>query len=162
MSDTKSEYGTTTDFSTLTNLDSLAAGNIWRSAQKTQTPGAADDRVDISFKLCCDANVVDGEAIHFYLGRGDDAASNEIRTAGAATSEAELSAADDIDDVQDACDPVWSAPIDRASQDVQGVFTIEDPGPDWQLYIELDSSAGALDASGNVVRYRYWHSGDGS
>lgn len=162
MSDAYSEYGTTTDVSALTNLHSLAAGNIWRSAQHTQTPGTALPFVNISFKLCVDASAADGEQFIFYWGKGDDAASSEIRDAGSATSEAELSAANDIDDVQDACRLVHVAPIDRASQDVQGVFTVEDPGSDWQLFIELDSSAGALDASGNLVRYRYWQPGDGS
>jgi len=64
--------------------------------------------------------------------------------------------------VQDACNVVHVAPIDRANHDVEGSFFVRDPGPDWQLYIEMDSDSGALDASGNMVRYRYVQTTDDS
>ena len=163
MSDAYSEYPSTpTDVGTLTNLHSLAATNIWRSAQITQTPGAALPFVDLSFELHCDGSFADGDTFRIYIGRGDDASSNEIRDGGGATTEAELSAADDKDDVKDNCDLVGIINVDRVNHDVEKIITVEDPGSDFQIFIEADTSAGALDASGNMVRYKFWQPGDGS
>jgi hypothetical protein len=165
MADAYSEYDTNaTAFSDIDQLHSLAGGNIWVSEQRTQTPGSTKPFVDIGVKLCCDANCAADESIIFRIARADDAASGEVRDAGiaaAATDDEETDAAT-IDEIQDVCQIVNVVRIDAANQDIELVFTIEDPGPDWNLLIELDSSAGALDASGNTVTYRYWQPGDGS
>lgn len=151
MTDFKVNWGSTTDF-TLTNLHSLAGGNIWASNAITETTNSSD-RVQISFSLHCDASVVADEQIIFRFVKGDDNTS-EIRDAGISTSEQEISTANTISDIQDMLPPVKVVRIDRANQDIDGVFTVYDPGLDWQVLIELDSSSGALDASGSVVSYR--------
>jgi len=151
VTDFKINWGNTTDF-TLTNLHSLAGGNIWAS-NAIADGDPSHDRVQISFSLHCDGSVAADEQIIFRLARGDDNTS-EIRDAGISTSEQEISTANTISDIQDMLPPIKVVRIDRINQDVDGVFTIYDPGPDWQLLIELDSSSGALDASGSVVSYR--------
>ena len=151
MTDFKINWGSTTDF-TLTNLHSLAGGNIWVS-NAIADGDPSNQIVQISYKLVCDSSVVADEQFTFRIARGDDA-SSEIRDAGISTSEQEISSANTISDIQDVLNPVKIVRIDRASQTLYGVFNVYDPGPDWQLLIEFDSASGALAASGNVASYR--------
>lgn len=140
-----------TEFPTLTNLHSLAATNIWISEQIT--PGnPSPTLVRISYDLHCNASVAADEQIVFRLIRGDNHGS-EIRTAGVSTSEQEVSTASTKEDIRDAAEFLHAHRIRAADQDVKGEFDIVLPGPDWQLAVELDSASGALDASGNSIRY---------
>jgi len=147
----KTAWGTTTNF-TLTNLQSLAGGNIWVSnALADGTP--SNEMVQFSYTLVCNASVAANEQIIFRLAKGDDNGT-EIRDAGISTSEQEISIANTISDIHDTLNPVKVVRIDRVSQTLKGVFIVYNPGPDWQLLIELDSASGALAASGNVASYR--------
>jgi hypothetical protein len=159
MGDTYMEYGSGTAFSDIDNLHSLAGGNIWQSELREQAEGLCQGAVRISYYLHCNASVVDGEMAKFYLARAEGTVTDANLTLD--TTDDELTDADVIDDVQGQCKLVHIAHIDRASQDVKGVFIIYDPGPDWAILIELDSAAGALEASGSTVRYQYFQPGDG-
>ncbi len=151
MTTHKIAWGTTTDF-TLTNLHSLAGGNIWVS--NAYAEGSPSSEIaQISYTLVCDSSVAADEQIIFRIAKGDDDGT-EIRDAGISTSEQEISTANTISDIQDTLNPVKVVRIDRVSQTLKGVFNVYDPGPDWQLLIELDSASGALAASGNVASYR--------
>lgn len=150
MANYKIAYGATQNL-TVTNLNSLSGGNMWLSAQVTES-SPVSDRVKISYKLTCNASVAADEQIIFRLIKGDDD-STEIRDANVSTSEQSISTANTISDIQDGVNIARVVRIDRVSQVLYGVFTIYDPGPDWQVCIELDSASGAFAASGNTVSY---------
>lgn len=163
MADTYTEYeANSSAFSDIDNLHSLAGGNIWQSEVQTQAEGSCQPAVRIAYYLHCDGSVADGETAIFRLVRKDSNSGFVDADLTLDATDDELSGANDIDDVQDQCDIVHIASIDRASQDVKGVFDILEPGPDWGLTIELDSSSGALEASGSAIYYQYFQPGDGS
>lgn len=167
MADSYLEHEAATAFADITELDDLDQGQIWLSAPQTQTIGACKAKVKISYKICVGTtgDVLAGDKLLFYFGRGDDATSNEIRSGGVGTTEDVITAAASIDQIEDGFDLVHSHRIDAVDQDVQGIFEVDDPGPDWQLAIQLDSdqtSVPALDTTGHILRKAYVNDGDGS
>lgn len=143
---------TPTDFSTLTNLHSLADGNIWQSGEiNDATP--SDNWLRISYELIFNATPVAGDSLIFYLSKGDEAASNEIWAGGIGTSESEISAAASIAEAQQACPIVWEhAWATSHGTTFKGIFDVRNYGPSWQLLIEANGEALT---TGNRLRYRY-------
>lgn len=142
-----------TNFSTLTNLDSLASGNMWVSGKVESDPSAAF--LEISYTLVCDGSVAAEDVVKLFLARGNDD-STEIRDGGISDSEQEISTANALADLRDALGvPIATHRIDRASQTLNKVFRVENPGPDWRLVIDFEDVSGGLASSGNVVSYRH-------
>lgn len=142
-----------TDFATLTNLHSLADGNIWQSGEINDS-NPANELLAISYELVFNATPVAGDHLNFYVAYGDQAASNEIWDGGIGTSESEISTAASIAAVQQ------SVPVARCHMwqtnhgtTFKGSFVVPLNGPSWQLLIEAVGEA--LAASGNLLRYRY-------
>ena len=143
---------TPTNF-TITNLESLADGNIWQS-------GVIDDAtpskewVRISFALIFNTTPVAGDSVIFRLAQGDEAASDEIWSGGIGTSESEISTAASIAAIQATMPPVYQVAwqTNMTASGFEGMFDLYSPGPSWQLLIEANGEALT---TGNVVRYRY-------
>jgi len=140
-----------TDF-TVADLHALAGGDIWRAA-RVLDPQPHSDEVTISFSLICDPAVAADDRLNFYWANSDGG-TPEIIDAGIMATEGQITVANEISDVRDALDSVFSVRVDRVNQTVKGSFVVFSPGPSWQLLIELESAGGALAALGSVVRYK--------
>lgn len=144
--------GTPTDFSPITNLNSLADGNIWQSGEISDA-SPSNEILRISYELVAVTPAADDSLI-FYLAQGDEASANEIWTGGIGTSESEISAAAAIAEVQAACPIMWEHAWQTSHGTIfKGHFDIWNFGPSWQLLIEANSVA--LAASTNRLRFRY-------
>lgn len=144
---------TITDFSTLTNLHSLADGNWWQSGEINDA-SPSDQMVRIFWEIVFNATPVAGDYLWFKLARGDGAASNEIWDGGIGTSESEISAAANIAAVDQAPMPQWTHYWATShGTTFKGSRLVSLHGHSWQLLIS--SRGEALSSSGNRVRYQY-------
>ena len=150
--DIRTRLAGVTDFA-VGNLHALAGGNIWRSLRVNDS-SPHSDQVTISFSLVCSAGAAADDRINFYWANSDEAPAAEIIDAGIASTQGQVTVANEISDVRDMLDNVFSVRIDRGSQTLKGSFIVFSPGPKWQLLIELESGAGAFAGAGSVVRYR--------
>lgn len=145
---------TPTDFATLTNLNSLADGNIWNSGELNDaTP--SNSIVRISYELDFNATPVAGDYLAFWVISGDEAASNEIWDGGIGTTEGEISTAAAVAEALASLGQPAHLHAWRTSHGVEfkGHFDFFNFGPSWQLCIQVVGEA--LAASTNRVRYRY-------
>lgn len=145
-------WDSVTDFSTLTNLNSLADGNVWQSGEMNDA-SPSDIFLKISYELDFNATPVQGDRLIFWIMQGDMAASNEIWEAGIGTSESEISTAAsiaEIEMIQPSFTHSWQT---NHGTTFKGIFTVELESPSWQLLIQADGEA--LASSGNRLRYRY-------
>ena len=145
---------TPTDFGTITNLNSLADGNIWQSGEINDA-SPSDQILRISYELVFNATPVAGDYLAFWIASGDEASSNEIWDGGIGTSESEISVAASVAEAlaslgQPAKTHAWQT---NHGTTFQGHFDVFNFGPSWQLLIQ--ASGEALSATGNRVRYRY-------
>lgn len=143
---------TPTDFATLTNLHSLADGNIWQSGEINKaTP--TWEFVRISYELIFNATPVAGDHVNFWIASGDEAASNEIWDGGIGTSESEISTAANVVAVEQAlAAPKVHHWATSHGTTFKGHFDYFNFGPSWQLLIQV---VGEALTTGNRVRYRY-------
>ena len=143
-----------TNIATVTNLDSLAAGNIWQSGLLTNTnPG--DMAVRIWFQLDWNAAPALGDQFKFYVSYGSEEAT-ELWTGDIGESESEISVAADQDRIRATCPLVHTVTMATTTTQTNntGHFDVFYPGPAWQILIEAVGEA--LAASGNSVEYRYF------
>lgn len=141
-----------TDF-TVTNLATLANGNLWQSAVIDDSD-TAHSFIRISFELIWSAAISVGDRFQFWILNGDEAASNEIWPGGVGTSgPAQITAAASIAAVK-AIPPSWGVGmITSHGTTVKGSFTVEAQGPSWQLV--LGPEGGAVSSGTQRLRYRY-------
>lgn len=144
-------------FSTLTNLNSLADGNIWQSELMSAeaATGITYPGVQIWYELDWNAAPAAGDSISFFIAEGDEHAS-EIWPGNLTEGEAELSTAAARDPVLDNIRAVHRVAMRGANYttNVKGSFKYYDLAPDWILLIMVEGEA--LAASGNALHYRYF------
>ncbi len=155
--ETRNSFQSASAISTLTNLNSLADGNIWQSATISDSPAAAIQypAIKVWYELDWNAAPVAGDIIEFRIAEGDEHAS-EIWPGNLTEGEAEISTAAAIDNIVD------NIPIARRvvmsggnyTTNVKGMFNFYDISPDWILLIRIIGEA--LASSGNAIHYRYF------
>ncbi len=148
----KIDWDTLTDFGTLTNLNSLADGNVWQSGEITHAdPGAIILR--IWYELDFNTTPIAGDTLIFRMSYTDGGSTPEIWDGGIGTSESEITAPEEA---QQGCARVHThAWVTGHDVQFNGHFDVEMPSAGWQLLIEADGEA--LASSGNTVRYQYGH-----
>jgi len=142
---------------TVTNIASLADGDIWRSGEFN----AADPSelfLKISYEIVFNATPVAGDYLRFWLAMGDKDSIGEIWPGDIATTEGKITAAGATAELEQSLSPVkvhhWVA---NHGTTFRGVFTLglESWSPSWQLLMQPNGEA--LSASGHTVRYSYGH-----
>lgn len=148
----KYDWDTITDL-TVTNLASLADGNIWQSGDLD--PGdPSPGFVKVSYELVFNATPVAGDRIDFLYASCDEAASNEIRDGNIGGTEGQITTAAAKAAVQASCPVVRSHYWETShGTTFKGSFIIPNPGPSWQLLIKPVGEAFA--AGTHRVRIRY-------
>jgi hypothetical protein len=149
----KAQFDTSPADLTVTNLASLADGNIWRSGNLD--PGNPSPAwVRVSYEVVFNATPIAGDQLEFYYASADEAASNEIIDGNLSTSEGSITAAGAK------AEALQSARLVRVhgwttshGATFKGSVDIYNPGPSWQLLIRPVGEA--LSASGHRVRVRY-------
>lgn len=147
----KYTWGTLTDL-TVTNLESLADGNIWQSGEINDGE-PSNEVVEVSYKCVFNTTPVAGDHLKIFQAFGDQAASNEIWDGVIGVSESEISAAASVAAVLSALSPVfvhsWRT---NHGTTFQKVLVLPLVWPSWQLLIQ---ASGEALTTGNIVRYRY-------
>lgn len=144
---------TPTAFGTLTNLHSLADGNIWNSGV-IASGSPTDMIVQISYNLVFNATPVAGDYLAFWvIGNDDDG--TPYWPGSISETEGEISTAANIAAALAAAGQPHHIHAWQASHGTtfRGTFFAHNFTPDWQLLIRAVGEV--LAASGNVVRYRY-------
>lgn len=152
----KTFYFAFADFD-VTNLHSLAAGDIWGAAAVTNAAAAGAsvaDSVEVFYDLDLAGAFAADDYVAFALARGD-ADSTEIWTGGVSEAQAQITAAADTERAVQAHAGGWMTHYGSANHStaVSGNALLSLPGPDWKLLMEVSSNS--LAASGSVVRWRY-------
>lgn len=147
---------TPTAFGTLTNLHSLADGNIWNSGV-IASGSPTDMIIQISYNLVFNTGPAAGDYLAFWVIGNDDDGSTPYWPAGISETEGEITTGTTplIETVLAAVGQPHHIHPFRATAPVtfRGTFFAHNFTPDWQLLIRAVGEA--LSASGNVVRYRY-------
>lgn len=143
-----------TDVTPITNLNSLANGNIWQSGE-INNPTPSNSIVRISYELDTAATPTAGYYLAFWIVRGDEAAANEIWPGGIGTTESEISTAASVAAALAAFGNPARVHGWQTSHGVEfkGVFDFFNFGPSWQVCVQTNGEA--LAAATNRVRYRY-------
>jgi len=138
---------------TLTNLHSLADGNIWQSAKQDQTNDPTDLILRIWGTLEMAATPTDGDYYTLRFANGNEHGS-EVWPANLSETETEHSTAGKILDIQNMIPPVrtvvWNTGADAT---LSFEFDIINPNADWILLIEANGHA--LAAAGSLIHFRY-------
>lgn len=138
---------------TVTNLASLADGNIWQSGEINDA-SPTNEILRISYEIAFNNTPVVGDSLLFYLARGDEASSSEIWSAGIGASEGQITTAASIAAVQAAIYPVHEHAWQLShGTTFKGVFDVRNFGPSWQLLVEANGEA--LASTGHTIRRRY-------
>lgn len=138
---------------TVTNLASLANGNLWQSGEINDAD-PSNEILRISYEIVFNATPVSGNSLRFYLAKGDQAASSEIWSGGIGTSEGQITTAAAVAELQAAIGPVYEhAWKTNHGATFQGVFDVYNFGPSWQLLVEANGEA--LASTGHTIRRRY-------
>lgn len=147
-------WGSTTTFGTLTNLHSLASGNLWNSGEITDT-SPTNEIVQISYNIVFNATPIAGDTLHFWVIGSDGDAGTEYYPGQIGTTEGEISVAANIAEALAAIGQPHHIHGWQTSHGTtfRGTFDSFIYKPDWQVLIRANGEA--LSASGNVVRYRY-------
>lgn len=147
-------FGTTTTFGTLTNLHSLADGNIWNSGAISNT-SPVEQIAQISYNLVFNATPVAGDYLAFWLINEDGDATTPYWPGQIGATEGEISAAGSIAEALAAMGQPHHIHAWQTSHGAtfRGLFNAWLPKEDWQVCIRAVGEA--LSASSNVVRYRY-------
>lgn len=138
---------------TVTNLASLADGNIWNSGNLD--PGnPSPQAVRVSYEIVFNATPVAGDYLEFRCISADEASSNEIVGGGVSTSEGAItSAASKAEALQGSSLLKVHAWDTSHGATFKGSFDIFNPGPSWQLLIRPVGEA--LASGTHRVRVRY-------
>ena len=146
-------WGASNSIGTITNLNSLAAGNIWHSASIADASPTRES-LEISYQLNCEVAIGATDSVHFWVA-GNDGAGTPLWPGGIGGTEGELSVAADIEDFLNAVGNPYHIHVGSANQstNVEGMFTVIRYRPTWILCIQINGQA--LAATGNSVNYRY-------
>lgn len=149
-------WGSKTDL-TITDLNSLADGNIWHSAEINDAGSPVERALRIWYELVFNATPVAGDSLKFYVLGGDEDANSEIWQGNfdPTAAQGEISTAATLAEIKAAAgvpDHVhaWQA---NHGTTFKGMFTVYDFPESWAVLIEADGEA--LAASGNRVAYQY-------
>jgi hypothetical protein len=150
--DLKINWGSLTSIATVTDLNSLADGNLWLSAAINDAE-PAHQLVQLSYTLTFNTTPVAGDYLQLFLpeGNGDGTI---LWPAGVGDSQQEISTAATIAEFLAACPPAWQH-YWRTSHGVAFKFvkTFRLPAPDWRVGIRAVGEA--LASSGNSIQYKY-------
>lgn len=141
---------------TVTNLASLADGNIWRSGNLDPAASGAPvpQVVRVSYEIVFNATPIAGDYLEFRFANADEAASNEILDGNIATTEGTITTAaaraEALAGTRLVRVHAWET---SHGATFKGSFDIFNPGPSWQLLVRPVGEA--LSASGHRVRVRY-------
>lgn len=143
-----------TAFGTLTNLHSLADGNIWNSGV-IASASPTDYILQISYNLVFNATPVAGDYLGFWVIGNDDDGTTPYWPGSISETEGEISTAGAIAEALAAIGNHHHNHFWQTSHGTtfRGDFLVFNFKPDWQLLIRAVGEA--LASSGNVVRYRY-------
>lgn len=149
---TRIRWGNLTSL-TVTNLESLVAGNVWQSGV-ISNPVSPDIEVYVRVWYHCIFNTtpVAGDSLNFHIAEGDDDGT-EIWMGGIGESESEISTAATIAAIEAAIPPVHVHPwVTSHGTTFKGKFIDSLVGPEWQILIK---AVGEALTTGNVVKYQY-------
>ena len=150
--DLKINWGSLTSIATITDLNSLADGNLWLSAAINDAE-PAHQLVQISYTLEFNATPIAGDYLQLFLpeGNGDGTI---LWPGGVSDSQQEISAAADIAAFLAACPPVWYHYWQTSHGAIfKFVKTFRLPAPDWRVGIRCVGEA--LKSTGNSIKYKY-------
>lgn len=138
---------------TVSNLASLADGNVWRSGNLD--PGnPAPQVVRVSYEIVFSATPIAGDYLEFRFASADEAGSNEIIDGNLSTSEGAITvAADRAAAIQGSRLVRVHAWDTSHGATFKGSFDLFNPGPSWQLLIRPVGEA--LASGTHRVRVRY-------
>lgn len=140
---------------TVTNLASVADGNLWQSGEQNDS-NPSYEYLEIFYEIVFNATPVAGDLLRFFLAKGDQDATSEIWDGGIGTSEGAITTAASIVAVEQGCMQVHAhAWATNHGTTFRGHFTMPARvwAPSWQVLVMPDGEA--LAASGHSVRYRY-------
>jgi len=146
-------WGTTTAFD-VTNLHSLADGNIWGSV--AIAPGASvSPIVQISYNLVTNAAMIAGEYIALWVINSDGDASTPYYPGSIVATQAQITVAADKAAALAAIGQPHKIHVWETSHGTtfRGMFTFFYPRSAWKVLVRPVGEA--LAASGSLVRYRY-------
>ena len=146
-------WGTTTALD-VTNLHSLADGNIWGS--EAIAPGSPTSPIlQISYNLVTNAAMTAGEYIALWVINSDGEATTPYYPASIVATQAQITAAANIAEALAACGPPNKIHAWQTSHGTtfRGLFLYYYPRTAWKVLVRPVGEAFA--ASGNLVRYRY-------
>jgi hypothetical protein len=150
--DLKINWGSLTSIATLTNLHSLADGNLWLSAAINDAE-PAHQLVQISYTIVFNATPVAGDYLQLFLPEGNGDATI-LWPGGVSDSEQEISTAATIAEFLAACPPAWHHYWQTShGATFKFVKTFRLPAPDWRVGIRVVGEA--LSSTGNVIKYKY-------
>ncbi len=136
---------------TVTNLASLADGNIWQSGSQSNS-SPSQRLLKVSYKIEFNATPVSGDYLAFYIATSDDNGT-PLWDGGIGTSEGQITSAASKAAVLSALIEVhrhaWRTSMGAV---FQGSFIVEIE-PTWQLLVVPNGEA--LKASGHTINIRY-------
>ncbi len=140
------EHGASTAMTiTVASLASSTAGVGRQSTLIDNTDNA--QIVHVFFRITTGTSPTADRSIRFYLIRGDDPASSNIRTDNAGATDAGLTVV--------TADQVYGVVTDATSDKAyRGSFTLYNPGPEWGIAVVHDTGV-ALNATGGNHAMRY-------
>lgn len=141
------KFGTSTAM-TIT-LASLATSTAGVGRQTTMISNTTDrfKRIQVYFRVTTGTTPTANKSIRFFLLKGDDPSSSNIRTDNAGASDAGLTVV--------TADQIYAVATSSTSdQAYRGSFTIENPGPEWGLCVVHDTGVN-LNATGGNHSIRY-------
>jgi hypothetical protein len=151
--DFKIDWGSAPTDLTVTNLASLADGNIWQTGA-LDPGGPSPEIVRVSYEIVFNATPVAGDSLQFFFASGDEAASNEVWNGGIGTGEGQITTAAAKAAAEAGCDMVHQHAWQTShGTNFKGSFDVANPGPSWQLLVK--AAGEALAPSGHRVRIRY-------
>lgn len=143
----KSLFGSSTALTiTLASLATSTTG-VGRQSTLVDNSSVKAQKIQVYFKVTTGTSPTTGKSIRFYLIKGDNPASSNIRTDNA--------------DASDAAFTVINAPLlhvcqtDNTSDETySGSFIIANPGPEWGIAVVHDTGVNLNSTAGNHdIRY---------
>lgn len=131
---------------TLASLASSTAG-VGRQSTLVDNSSVGAQKVHVFFEVTTGTGPTDNRNIRFFLIRGDDPASSNIRTDGAGASDAAFTV--------ETADQVYAVLTDGTTDKTySGSFSIDNPGPEWGIAVVHDTGVN-LNATGGNHSIRY-------
>ncbi len=143
----------------VTNLQALAAGDIWQSDNITTGPIAGKQHMlcRISYKIVLNAAAAGGDKITFYIFHGDEHfPTDEIWDGGVGETEGQITTAAAKAAIRDNVPAAKVVTLTAAvGTTQQGSFEVKNLSPEWIIGVDL-TGVTPLAASGSLIHYRYF------